>query len=216
MFALAKAKLFAWPGIWPYAMGKQLAKKHSRRLSQGSLCLPALAYGPTLQGNNVQRNILGASTKARLLAWPGLWPCIVRKQPTKKHSKRLSQGQAWRLAWYMALHYGKTSYNETFQAPRPRLGLSPGLTYGLALWENNLQGNIQVAYVMNVGSLQITLLAILLLLCDVQISKGVYKGKKVHGVLIGTVCCVTLPSIPCGIMQTTLHPPFPSPKTLNK
>ena len=76
------------------------------------------------------------------------------------------------------MHYGKTSYNETFQAPRPRLGLSPGPVYGAALWENNLQGNIQFACAMNVGSLHPTLLAILSQLHGVQISKGVYKRKK--------------------------------------
>ena len=33
--ASAKAKLFAWPGIWPYTMGQQHAIKHSRCLGQG-------------------------------------------------------------------------------------------------------------------------------------------------------------------------------------
>ena len=56
------------------------------------------AYGPILWGNNLQRNILGALAKAKFVARPGLWPCTIGKQLAKQHSKRLSQGQAWRLA----------------------------------------------------------------------------------------------------------------------
>ena len=139
---------------------------------------PSLAYSPALWGNNLQRNILDDSAKARLLARSGLWPITIGKQPTKKYSRHLGQGQTTRPARPKALHYGKTSCNKTFQVPRPRLGLSPGPAYGTALWENNLQGNVQFAYAMNVGSLQPTLLAILSQLHGVQISKGVYKGKK--------------------------------------
>ena len=78
----------------------------------------------------------------------------------------------------MALHYRETMCKEIFQVPWPRLGLSPNPAYGPALWENNLEGNIQFACAMNVGSLYPTLLDILSLLHGVQISKGVYKGKK--------------------------------------
>ena len=58
---------------------------------------PSQAYGPVLFGNNLQKNILGTLAKAKLVAQPSLWPYIVGKQPSKKHSKRLSQCQAWRL-----------------------------------------------------------------------------------------------------------------------
>ena len=99
-----------------------------------------------------------------------------QKNLANEHYICLSQCQAKGLAQLMAMHY-KSIHNVNILFAEPRPGYTPSLTYGLALGENNLEGNIQFAFAMNVGSLQPTLLAILSLPCGVQISKGVYKGK---------------------------------------
>ena len=106
----------------------------------------------------------------------------------------------------MALHYRETTCNETFQAPGPRLGLSPGLAYGTALCENNLQGNILSASAKarlvarpglwrcttgkqsamkqsfrlwyNLGRFQPTLFPVLSLLSGVQSNRAAYKERK--------------------------------------
>ena len=110
----------------------------------------------------------------------GIWHCTVGKQCllANKHSRHLGQGQATRPAGLWPCNMGQTNCNETIQAPRPRLGLSPCPVYGVAQWENNLQGNIQFARAMYVGPLHPILLPMLSLLRSIQISKGVCQGKN--------------------------------------
>ena len=99
--------------------------KHSKRLGQGRVIFP-----------------------------PSIWPYIVDKQPTRKHSK----------------------------CPHPRLGVSPALAYGHALCGTNLEGNIQFALAMNVAWLQPTFSVVLLFLRGVQINRGAYKEKSLWSV----------------------------------
>ena len=153
----------------------------------------------------LQVNNIFASAKARQNAQPSLWQCS--GNTCWKWTITLpSQGQVIRPARPMALHCRETTCNETFQAPRPRLGLSPGLAYGTALCENNLQGNILRAWAKaklvarpglwrcttgkqsirkqffrlwcNLWRFQPTLFPILSLLSGVQISRGAYKERK--------------------------------------
>ena len=166
----------------------------------------------------------------------------VQKHPQGEHSVGLSQGQTIHAAQHMALHYGKTTCKETFQAPR--LSLSPGPAYDPALWENNMQGNIPGAsakarlvawpglwpcnvekqptrkhsfclcYERWIASTYIVGYLVATLQRPNQ--QRCLQGKEVYEVLTGAVWCITSPSIPCGTMQTPLQPPFPSPKILNE
>ena len=61
----------------------------------------------------MQGNTLRALAKARLFAHACIWPSSRGKQPTRKHSKGRSQGQAICLAQPMALHYREATYKET-------------------------------------------------------------------------------------------------------
>ena len=111
MFASTKARLFA-------LHCRETIYNRTFQAPRPRLGLsPGPAYGTALQRNKLQRNILGASAKANLLAWPGIWHYIVGKQPAMKHSRCLDQGQACRPARPMALHYGKTICNETIVSP---------------------------------------------------------------------------------------------------
>ena len=65
--------------------GKQPAMKYSRRLGQDQACRPTRPMALHCR-KQLQLNILGASGKARLIAWIGLWPCTMRKQLARKHS----------------------------------------------------------------------------------------------------------------------------------
>ena len=68
--------------------------------------------------------------------------------------------------------------------------MSPGPAYGAAQWENNLQGNILLGRAIYVGPLHPTLLPKLSLLCGIEISQCVYKGK-VQRVLTGAIRSVS-------------------------
>ena len=119
----------------------------------------------------MQTNTPGTSAKARLLARSGLRPC----------NETIWENE----------QYGKTSCNETIQAPPPRLGLSPGPAHGAAQWENNLQGKIQFAKAVYVGPLHPTLLPKLYAAPQHSNQQRCLQKKKVQGVLIGTVRSIT-------------------------
>ena len=120
-----------------------------------------------------------------------LWKNFTQARPASQCKEKLQVNNmfASAKARLFALHCRETTYNETFQAPRPRLGLSPSwpmaLHYGKTICNETI-----VSPLVEPWKVSTYLLGSLVASHRCANQQRCLQGKKVHGVLRDAIRCI--------------------------